>query len=36
VVAIPVDGAGVQLVGRHSGDAALVAFAAYLGEKLKP
>ena len=36
VVAIPLDGAGVQLVGRHGGDAALVAFAAYLGEKLKP
>jgi aspartyl-tRNA(Asn)/glutamyl-tRNA(Gln) amidotransferase subunit A len=34
VVAIPLDGAGVQLVGRHGGDAALVAFAAYLGEKL--
>ncbi len=34
VVAIPLDGAGVQLVGRHEGDAALVAFAAYLGEKL--
>ena len=36
VVAIPVDGAGVQLVGRHGSDAALVAFAAYLGENLKP
>jgi Asp-tRNA(Asn)/Glu-tRNA(Gln) amidotransferase A subunit family amidase len=34
VVAIPLDGAGVQVVGRHGGDAALVAFAAYLGEKL--
>ena len=33
VVAIPLDGAGVQLVGRHGGDAALMAFAAYLGEK---
>lgn len=36
VVAIPLDGAGVQLVARHGGDAALVAFAAYLGEKRKP
>lgn len=35
VVAIPLDGAGVQLVGRHGSDAALVAFAAYLGDKLK-
>ena len=29
VVAIPLDGAGVQLIGRHGSDAALVAFAAY-------
>ena len=36
VVAIPLDCAGVQLVGRHGGDAALVALSAYLGEKLKP
>jgi aspartyl-tRNA(Asn)/glutamyl-tRNA(Gln) amidotransferase subunit A len=34
VVALPLDGAGVQLIGRHGGDAALVAFAAYLGELL--
>jgi Asp-tRNA(Asn)/Glu-tRNA(Gln) amidotransferase A subunit family amidase len=34
VVAIPLDGAGVQLIGRHGNDAALVAFAAYLGEML--
>jgi Asp-tRNA(Asn)/Glu-tRNA(Gln) amidotransferase A subunit family amidase len=35
VVAIPLDGTGVQLVGRHGGDAALVAFAAYLGDALR-
>ncbi len=35
VVAIPLDGAGVQLIGRHGSDAALVAFAAYLGEMLQ-
>jgi Asp-tRNA(Asn)/Glu-tRNA(Gln) amidotransferase A subunit family amidase len=34
VVAIPLDGAGVQLVGRHGGDAALVAFAAYLSQAM--
>ncbi len=34
-VAIPLDGAGVQLVGRHGSDATLVAFAAYLGEALR-
>jgi Asp-tRNA(Asn)/Glu-tRNA(Gln) amidotransferase A subunit family amidase len=36
VVAISLNGAGVQLIGRRGADAALVAFAAYLGEKLKP
>jgi Asp-tRNA(Asn)/Glu-tRNA(Gln) amidotransferase A subunit family amidase len=35
VVAIPLDGAGVQLIGRQGNDAALVAFAAYLGEQLQ-
>jgi Asp-tRNA(Asn)/Glu-tRNA(Gln) amidotransferase A subunit family amidase len=35
VVAIPLDGAGVQLIGRHGNDAALVAFAAYLGDMLQ-
>jgi Asp-tRNA(Asn)/Glu-tRNA(Gln) amidotransferase A subunit family amidase len=35
VVAIPLDGAGVQLIGRYSDDAALLAFAAYLGERLQ-
>ncbi len=35
VVAVPLDGAGVQLIGRRGGDAALVAFAAYLGERLR-
>ena len=35
VVAIPLDGAGVQLIGRHGNDAGLVAFAAYLGETLQ-
>jgi Asp-tRNA(Asn)/Glu-tRNA(Gln) amidotransferase A subunit family amidase len=35
VVAVPLaGGAGVQLIGRHGSDAALVAFAAYLGEHL--
>jgi Asp-tRNA(Asn)/Glu-tRNA(Gln) amidotransferase A subunit family amidase len=34
VVTIPLDGAGVQLIGRHGNDAALVAFAAHLGERL--
>jgi Asp-tRNA(Asn)/Glu-tRNA(Gln) amidotransferase A subunit family amidase len=35
VVAIPLKGAGVQLIGRHGNDAALVAFAAYVGEELQ-
>jgi aspartyl-tRNA(Asn)/glutamyl-tRNA(Gln) amidotransferase subunit A len=34
VVTIPLEGAGVQLIGRHGSDAALVAFAAYLGAQL--
>jgi Asp-tRNA(Asn)/Glu-tRNA(Gln) amidotransferase A subunit family amidase len=34
VVAIPLEGVGVQLIGRHGNDAALVAFAAYLGQQL--
>jgi aspartyl-tRNA(Asn)/glutamyl-tRNA(Gln) amidotransferase subunit A len=34
VVAVPLDGAGIQLIARHGGDAALVAFAAYLGKRL--
>jgi aspartyl-tRNA(Asn)/glutamyl-tRNA(Gln) amidotransferase subunit A len=34
VVAIPLEGAGVQLVGRHGGDAALVAFAATLADAI--
>jgi aspartyl-tRNA(Asn)/glutamyl-tRNA(Gln) amidotransferase subunit A len=34
VVAIPLPGAGVQLIGRHGADAALVAFAASLGDNL--
>jgi Asp-tRNA(Asn)/Glu-tRNA(Gln) amidotransferase A subunit family amidase len=35
VVAIPLaSGAGIQLIGRHGGDASLVAFAAWLGEQL--
>ena len=32
VVTVPLEGAGVQLVGRHGEDAKLVAFAAWLGE----
>ena len=35
VVAIPLEGAGVQLIGRHGSDAALVSFAAWLGDKLQ-
>jgi aspartyl-tRNA(Asn)/glutamyl-tRNA(Gln) amidotransferase subunit A len=34
VVAIPLKGAGVQLIARHGNDAALVGFAAYLGSRL--
>jgi len=34
VVAVPLDGAGVQLIGRRGEDAALVAFAAYLGQSM--
>ena len=34
VVAIPLDVGGVQLVGRHGRDAELVAFAAYLSDRL--
>jgi Asp-tRNA(Asn)/Glu-tRNA(Gln) amidotransferase A subunit family amidase len=33
VVAIPLEGAGVQLIGRHGHDSELVAFAAWLGER---
>jgi aspartyl-tRNA(Asn)/glutamyl-tRNA(Gln) amidotransferase subunit A len=33
VIAIPLEGAGVQLIGRHGSDAELLAFAAWLGEK---
>jgi len=36
VVAIPLEVTGIQLIGRHGSDAALVAFAAWLGKKLKP
>jgi Asp-tRNA(Asn)/Glu-tRNA(Gln) amidotransferase A subunit family amidase len=35
VVAVPLDGAGIQLIGRHGSDSALVAFAAWIGGKLK-
>jgi len=34
VVAIPLEGAGVQLIGRHGNDSELLAFAAWLGGKL--
>jgi Asp-tRNA(Asn)/Glu-tRNA(Gln) amidotransferase A subunit family amidase len=33
VVAVPLQGAGAQLIARHGADAALVAFAASLGER---
>jgi len=36
VVAVPLEGAGAQLIGRHGSDAKLVAFAAWLGERLAP
>jgi Asp-tRNA(Asn)/Glu-tRNA(Gln) amidotransferase A subunit family amidase len=35
VVAVPFEGAGIQLIGRRGSDSALVAFAAYLGERLR-